>query len=614
MKVINPLNQEIWDRFVREGALDTIRINKRIAESWYLCRQSGVNPYDGKGKVILSQDSLMTRKKRNQKLLYMAIPFLEKLQKVYEKSKSIFLLVDRNGYVLCAKGNQQTLKRAESINFVEGVKWTEDEVGTNAIGTALRIKEPITIVGMEHYSVASHPWGCSAAPIYNEHGEFVGIINVSYPIDDHLDEHVLGAVVSTAYAIEQRFHIQSKEDELELFKQASNIDNPDLPIVLCDEKEKIVWMNHCLRHSLFNWKDMYLEDLYNQDWLIQTKFPLYSNIHHDVIGYRIHIQKKKEKKRQHASMIFQFDGVKGTSKIFENVIKCCERAAKTDVTVHITGETGTGKEVVARSIHFNSPRKNGPFIAINCGAIPKDLIGSELFGYVEGAFTGAKRTGHKGKFEQANGGTLFLDEIGEIPYEMQVALLRVLQEKQIVPIGGTKPIPLDIRIITATHRNLYELVRLGKFREDLFYRIYVYPIQVPPLRQRKEDLPSFIQYYCEKNDWPISFTQDVMEVLMKHDWPGNIRELFNVLERIRVQYEENLPDVSIIQSMFTHWDKRERNESNESSQQLSFREQMEKNCIMEMLEKTAGNVTAAAAILNIPRSTFYRKLKKYGLS
>lgn len=614
MKVGDPLKQEIWNRFVHEGALDPVRINKRVAESWYLCRQSGVNPYDGKGKVILNQDSLMKRKKQNQKLLHMAIPFLENLQKVFERTKAIFLLVDRDGYVLYAKGNQQTLKMAESIRFVEGVKWTEDEVGTNAIGTALRIKEPITVVGLDHYSVASQQWGCSAAPIYNEQGEFVGIINVSYPIDDHSHEHVLAAVVSAAYAIEQRFHIQSKEDELELLKQASNIENPDLPLVLCNEKGKIVWVNHCLRHFLSNWKDMYLEDLSHQDWLIQTKFPLYSTFHHDVIGYRISIQKKKQKKGQHGSRTFQFDGVKGTSKIFENVIQCCVRAAKTDITVHITGETGTGKEIVARSIHLNSSRKNGPFIAVNCGAIPKDLIGSELFGYVEGAFTGAKRTGHKGKFEQANGGTLFLDEIGEIPYEMQVALLRVLQEKQIVPIGGTKPIPLDIRIITATHRDLHELVRLGKFREDLFYRIYVYPIHVPPLRQRKQDLPYFIQYYCEKNNWTIPFTHEVMEMFMNHDWPGNIRELFNVLERIRVQYEDNLPDASIIHSLFTHWNQWEKNKFTEDSQPLSFREQMEKNRIMDMLEKTEGNVTAAAAKLNIPRSTFYRKLKKYGLS
>jgi transcriptional regulator of acetoin/glycerol metabolism len=614
MKVVDPLKQKIWDRFVREGALDPMRMNKRVAESWYLCRQSGVNPYDGKGKMILNQDSLMKCKKRNQKLLYMAIPFLENLQKVFEKTKSIFLLVDCDGYVLYAKGNQQTLKMAESIKFVEGVKWTEDEVGTNAIGTALRIKEPITVVGLEHYSVASQQWVCSAAPIYNEQGEFVGIIDVSYPIDDYFHEHVLATVVSTAYAIEQRFHIESKEDELELLKQASKIENPDLPLVLCNEKEKIIWVNHCLRHSLSNRQDMYLEDLSHQDWLIQTKFPLYSPIHHDVIGYRISIKKKKEKKKQYGSMTFQFDGVKGTSKIFENVIKCCERAAKTDVTVHITGETGTGKEIMARSIHLNSPRKNGPFIAVNCGAIPKDLIASELFGYVEGAFTGAKRRGHKGKFEQANRGTLFLDEIGEIPYEMQVALLRVLQEKQIVPIGGTKPIPLDIRIITATHRNLHELVRLGKFREDLFYRIYVYPIHVPPLRQRKEDLPFFIQYYCAKNNWPITFTHEIMEIFMKHDWPGNIRELFNVLERIRVQYEENLPDASIIYSMVSQWNQWKENKFTEESQQLSFREQIEKNCIMDMLEKTRGNVTAAAAKLNIPRSTFYRKLKKYGLS
>jgi sigma-54 dependent transcriptional regulator, acetoin dehydrogenase operon transcriptional activator AcoR len=192
-------------------------------------------------------------------------------------------------------------------------------------------------------------------------------------------------------------------------------------------------------------------------------------------------------------------------------------------------------------------------------------------------------------------------------------LLRVLQEKQIVPIGGTKPIPLDIRIITATHRNLYELVKLGKFREDLFYRIYVYPIHVPPLRQRKKDLPFFIQYYCEKHNWPVTFADDIMEIFMKHDWPGNIRELFNVLERIRVQFEDHLPEASIIYSMISQWDKWEDSESIDISQKLSYREQIEKKRIMDMLEQTAGNVTAAAAKLGIPRSTFYRKLKKYGL-
>lgn len=250
-------------------------------------------------------------------------------------------------------------------------------------------------------------------------------------------------------------------------------------------------------------------------------------------------------------------------------------------------------------------------MAVNCGAIPKELIGSELFGYAEGAFTGAKRTGHKGKFVQANGGTLFLDEMGEIPPEMQVALLRVLQEREVVPIGGDKAIPVDVRIITATHRDLYKLVQEGKLREDLFYRIYVYPIHVPPLRERKEDIPFFIEHYCQKHHWTVTFSDQLLQLLMNYHWPGNIRELLNVLERIRVEYGTHLPSVSQLQSMLVAWNQNK--EKAEQNQALSYREKIEKERMMNVLQITNGNVSKAAATLNISRSTLYRKLKKYQL-
>lgn len=192
--------------------------------------------------------------------------------------------------------------------------------------------------------------------------------------------------------------------------------------------------------------------------------------------------------------------------------------APREANVYISGETGVGKELIAMAIHENGFRKKGPFVTINCGAIPKDLMESELFGYVDGAFTGAKRQGYKGKFEQANGGTIFLDEIGEIPSAMQVALLRVLQERKIVPIGGTKSISLDIRIITATHRNLEELVNEGSFRKDLYYRLNVYPIHVPPLRERIEDIPYLVNYLCSKNNWNIPLTEELLIHLNDYNW------------------------------------------------------------------------------------------------
>jgi sigma-54 dependent transcriptional regulator, acetoin dehydrogenase operon transcriptional activator AcoR len=613
MDIVDPSRRAVWQRFVREGTLDRARMDKKIAESWYLCRQQNVDPYDGKGKVILESQLLVERKKRNQRLLHIAVPILEKLQKYFQETKSIFLLVDQEGYVLYAKGNEQTMQMAEAIKFVEGVKWTEDEVGTNAIGTSLRIREPITIAGLEHYSVASHQWVCSATPIYDEKKELVGIIDVSYPINHYpFHDHVLATVVAAAYTIEQRFHMQAKEDELELFKYTYNIENPDFPVVICNNKGNIVWVNRCLRSSFSNMLDQSLENVCGDHWVIKSKTPIYSSIHHDIIGYRVTLQKTKNNDFKFVPTTFHFAGVIGKSIAFANVIKSCEKVAKTDATVHITGETGTGKELIARAIHQNSRRKNGPFVAINCGAIPKELIGSELLGYEEGAFTGAKRTGHKGKFVQANGGTIFLDEIGEIPLEMQIALLRVLQEREVVPIGGTKPIPIDVRVITATHCDLYQLVREGKLREDLFYRIYVYPIKVPALRERKEDIPFLIRHYCQKNNWSVSFPNEVIQLLMAYHWPGNIRELFNVLERVRIEYGDHIPSIPELKSMFIGWESRGENRKPDQ-ETLSYREQIEKNHIMEMLEKTNGDIARAAAELNIPRSTFYRKLKKYHL-
>jgi transcriptional regulator with PAS, ATPase and Fis domain len=292
-----------------------------------------------------------------------------------------------------------------------------------------------------------------------------------------------------------------------------------------------------------------------------------------------------------------------------------ERVALTKANVHIYGESGTGKEWIARAIHQNSAFKDGPFVAVNCGAIPRDLMESELFGYVEGAFTGARRQGHKGKFEQANHGTIFLDEIGEIPPAMQVALLRVLQEREVTPVGGKKAIPLNIRVITATHRDLRQMVREGTFREDLFYRLYVYPIYVPPLRERKQDIPYLIRYYCRKNHWHVEIPDVIMEKLIDYDWPGNIRELFNVLERLRILSNGSAPDPSLVDHLFVHRIDLVSSSSSYVKQEkpLTYREELQRRQIIQALEKTGGNVSLAAKLLNIPRSTFYRKLKKYQL-
>ena len=614
MDVRDALNRSVWDRFVKEGALDDSRINKRISESWLFCRQKGINPYYGKGKTILTKDKFQERKKANKKLLHTALPVLKNLLPFLNHTKAVFLLVDPEGYVLFMDGHEMALHKAKSIHFIEGVKWTEEEVGTNAIGTALRIKEPIQIVGAEHYAVASHSWGCCSSPIWNEDGQMAGILNTSYPVRFGIDEQMLPFVIAATYAIEQRLVADARTRELELLKHASLIQLSHSLTIICDNQGKLVWVTDSMRKLLPKWHQLTLSDVKGEGFSITWKKPLYSFQQKDsVIGYQIQLKKWISKLMSQIRSTFTYEGVQGKSETFQKTLLQAEKASRANIPIHLSGETGTGKELLARAIHINSPRTSGPFIPVNCGAIPKDLMAGELFGYVSGAFTGAKRSGHKGKFEQAHGGTLFLDEIGEISQEMQIALLRVLEEKKIVPLGGVKPVDVDIRIITASHRDLEEMVDKGSLREDLFYRIFVYPIELPPLRKRIEDIPCFIKDYCQKNDWHIHFPKEVVAYLQSFPWPGNIRQLLHCLGRLHVEAGSSQPTLELISSMLSPKKTLPPSLDNSLQDKLTFREQMERSKIAEALIAANGNVAKAAAQINMPRSTFYRKLKKLNL-
>lgn len=614
------ISVSVWKRFVREGVLDSSRLSKRITESWYRCQRADVNPHLGEGRHILTGEAFIRQKQQNAVLLDMAMPYLEKLNRHIQGSRSIVLLIDSQGCVLVIKGDERTLHKAKEINFVEGVKWTEDQVGTNAIGTALCINEPITVRGAEHYSVASHGWTCSASPIYDEEGILMGVINVSSPAD-HYHPHTLGAVVSTAYAIEHQWRMRQQNDRLELIQRGFDLLQTNQPVAICNGKKQIICVSHCLRLAVPEWSKMKIAELTEYGYKERVSTPLYSEQHGGLIGYCVRLEAPAPKADSKKSFITSiiFPGEAGISDVFQRTLREIEMVARTDTNVHIYGESGTGKEIIARAIHLNSPRKDGPFIALNCGAIPQQLMESELFGYVEGAFTGARRQGHIGKLEQANHGTLFLDEIGEIPHAMQIALLRVLQEREVIPVGGKKAVSLDIRLITATHRDLRQLVQQGKFREDLFFRLYVFPINVPALRERKEDIPYLVRFYCRQRNWPVEISSEIMEKLKEYRWQGNIRELFNILERMYIMCGGQTPDVSHLPPLLpAETDLQLDGKPTETDglatlKPLTFREQLEKEEIIQALRKTAGNAALAARMLNIPRSTFYRKLQKFNL-
>jgi two-component system nitrogen regulation response regulator NtrX len=303
----------------------------------------------------------------------------------------------------------------------------------------------------------------------------------------------------------------------------------------------------------------------------------------------------------------------------KRVMMQIDRVAASESRVCIYGETGTGKELAARTLHEKSGRAHGPFVTLNCAAVPAELIESELFGHEKGSFTGAANR-HIGKFEQAHHGTLFLDEIGDMPLAMQAKLLRVLEEGEVERVGGDKPVTVDVRVIVATHRNLEDLVADGKFRQDLFHRVYVFPLMLPPLRERREDIPALIGHFakmvCAQNDWkPMSFLPEAIQVLTNYAWPGNVRELRNVVERVMLLAMEGKVDRTAVEMALPRLKSASSTEPfSAGSGSLATRvDSFEKQTILSELKRLGYNMTATAKELGLERSHLYKKCQQLGI-
>ncbi|SMB88647.1 transcriptional regulator [Thermanaeromonas toyohensis ToBE] len=351
---------------------------------------------------------------------------------------------------------------------------------------------------------------------------------------------------------------------------------------------------------------------------------------HDVSEIRRLTRELDKVKRQlrylHAK--YSFEDIIGDSPLMQLAVAQAKKAAGTSATILLRGESGTGKELFAHAIHNASARKEGPFIRVNCAAIPDNLFESELFGYVEGAFTGAKKGGKRGLLEEASGGTIFLDEIAEMSIAMQSKLLRVLQEKEIIRVGDNKPVAIDVRVIAATNSNLEKAVEEKRFREDLYWRLSVFPIFIPPLRQRKEDIPRLARFFVDKYNHEYGrnvkeISPEVLDVLLKYSWPGNVRELENVIARamINMHYAdtvitlEHLPPLEKgVPLASPHQpDRMESLPALENSNLPALVREKEKEIILNALRQTGGNKTRAARQLGIPIRTLYYKLEQYGI-
>ena len=592
----------MWERYIFENKLDSSKMDKMIIDSWKLSKKFKVNPNEGIGNKILTTSDFQKRLKENETLISLAKRSIDRFGMLFKNMDFILVLTDADGYILWQAGPESLQGIAREMGFLQGSQWTESVVGTNAIGIALRTKEANIIHGYEHFAKASQQWSCVSSPILGENTQVKGVVDLSMPSHYPKKIDFLVRVQLIADYISEALQKKAYEDQkymLQFYSTKKQVG------ILCDSSMTILHISPDLIENPENMIGKKLTHLSKSEWLLVKEEPIWKE--QECVGYFVSVLKHETKNKT-----FHFPYIAGRSQTYRDLIEEVKIVAPTSAPIHLFGETGTGKEVLAKTIHVNSPFANGKLVCVNCGALPENLMESELFGYEKGAFTGAHANGYQGKIEQAHNGTLFLDEIEDMPASMQSDLLRVLQEKKITRIGGSKEISLHFRLITASNQNLKKLVMEGQFREDLFYRIYVCPLHIPPLRERKEDICEFIKSFEESNSWFPHWENILIEVAEQNQWNGNIRELNNFLERCYVYYKERIPSKEQLVELIHKGGLNTQDEA--EGKTTNFKDQIEKEQIKNTLLQHNGNISLTAEQLSMSKSTLYRKMKKYHLN
>ncbi len=616
------------------------------SRSFTRCRNYGLDPAMVYSRRILTGSELEERLKKNKELIVIAEPFIRQLCDFLKGTGFFSILTDEEGCILKVIGDEDILGEAYALKMTPGAFMNEENIGTNAMGTALAEGFPVQISGEEHFIKEYHRWTCSGAPIRDDDDRIIGSLDLTGNTDN-VNKHTLGMVVAAVSAIEKTLKLKKRNEQLmnnNLFIEKL-MNSFQAGILSCNLEGEIQTTNSQISEYLGidkgallfqpveslipSWREIRDaavagEDFQNRDLFLNTKSrKVYFNVsaypvsHNDgtVSGVIITVKDVK-RTRKHANdiigrkAIYTFDKMIGVSKAFTEAVDFAKRVADSKSTILITGESGTGKEIFAQSIHNHSGRRDEAFVVLNCGAIPRTLIESELFGYKEGAFTGARKGGQAGKFEIADGGTLFLDEIGEMPLDMQVKLLRVLEDGVVTRVGGHDSIPVDVRIIAATNKDLTYEVQDGLFRKDLYYRLNVLPVRLPSLRDRVEDIPPLIDFYSKKlsrkiNKREVDISSGDMEKFCSYPWPGNIRELENMMELI-INSEKISSVLPLIQQ------KRNTTAPDKSSSlQSAALGEVEEQHIRRILEENDYNISISAKKLGIGRNTLYRRIQSY---
>ncbi|NMM37472.1 MAG: sigma-54-dependent Fis family transcriptional regulator [Glaciimonas sp.] len=603
-------------------------------------------------RLVGSDLSLLVE--QNQSLHIHALPVMETLYEQIINTHNMVILTDVNGLIIHTLGDDDFLEKADRVALKPGVVWSEQSKGTNAIGTAIADQAPTMIHAGEHYLRANHFLTCSAAPIFDYRGNVIGVLDVSGD-QRSFHKHTMALVRMSAQMIENQLFSSAFQDGILLHfnTRAEFIGTLMEGIASFAPNGRFLSAN---RSALFQ-LGLPLSALYSHTFSslfglpVSALFDHYRTAAPDLLNLCLHSgvrvygraqlrlahsvfqqatnvsapqsdsaieqnpqhsisQNAAQATRRLSGLRYLNTGDPQIAAVIEKVTKVLGR----DIPILVMGETGTGKELLAQAIHNDSPRAKGAFIAVNCASIPETLIESELFGYEDGAFTGARKKGSLGKILQANGGTLFLDEIGDMPLSLQARLLRVLQERMVTPLGSSKSIPVNVELICATNRNLREQIAKGEFREDLYYRLNGLVVKLPPIRERT-DLETVINKVLalEPNSGTYTVAPDIMQLFKQHNWPGNFRQLTNLLRTAIVMADdcheirqEHLPDDFFEDIEFT-----QNRASVESTSRFvasgSNLEEMEISVIQKSLESHRGNVSATARALGVSRNTIYRK-------
>jgi sigma-54 dependent transcriptional regulator, acetoin dehydrogenase operon transcriptional activator AcoR len=635
--------------------LEMAKTHKEIIhQSHKRSKEFGLTKESVSVKRFLSEAQVKRLLKDNADLLEITSPIIESLYDFLKGSGFIIILTDKTGRILEIEGDIETLDETSRQSLVPGALMDEKSVGTNAVGTALSENNPIQVTASEHFMSIFQHVTCSACPIHDANGQIVGVLNLTGK-SELAHPHTLGLVVATVSAIEYRINNVNIQKQLHnsnqfAFSMMNNLTNG---LFAMDLNDHILWVNDTACRTINTRRldliDKPIESIF-PDWpavketilrnepyadednhfslpKVKSRFLfnayLIKTKENQILGYILSfrelsgILKMISKLGEHNTR-YTFSDFIGESRQTRELIKYCKTISKNPSTVLISGESGTGKEIIAQAIHNASPRQKQAFVAINCGAISESLIESELFGYTEGAFTGAKKGGKTGKFELANNGTLFLDEIGEMPLEMQVKLLRTIQEKAVIRVGSNTSIPVNVRILAATNKNLEEEVKAGRFRLDLYYRLNVFEVHIPALRDRRDDILPLVNHFLKKIssrlDIPIpELKPELLDALLQYNWPGNIRELENLMERaviLRGKLDRN--QISHASDAFTTTTVLQ-STTEPSANQIFSLEENEKHNILKTIRHFENNISKSAEALGISRNTLYQKMKKYDL-